>query len=133
MSDRHAPLLQLEQAMFDALRTRDAPALRQLLAEDFELRMPGQATVNRAAFVASVAAIPGTILEVSSDDTEARVLGDLGVLSGHQRARVKLEDGTVVTQVGAFTDVARWQEGRWVMVHAYNVNVSEEAQPPERR
>ena len=128
MSDRHAQLLQLEQSMFDALRTRDAQALRPLLSEDFELRMPGQPAVNREAFIESVAAIPGTILEVSSEDTEARVLGDVGVLSGHQRARVKLEDGTVVTQVGAFTDVARWQEGRWVMVHAYNVDVSEEAQ-----
>ena len=103
------------------------------LSAQVPLRMPGQPSVNREAFIASVAGIPGTILEVSSEDTEARVLGDVGVLSGHQRARVKLEDGTVVTQVGAFTDVARWQDGRWVMAHAYNVDVSEEAQPPERR
>jgi uncharacterized protein (TIGR02246 family) len=133
MSTRHVQLLQLEQSMFDALRTRDAQALRRLLSEDFELRMPGQPAVGREAFIASVAAIPGTILEVGSGDTEARVLGEVGVLSGHQRARVKLEDGTEVTQVGAFTDVARWQGGHWVMVHAYNVNVSEEARPPERR
>ena len=104
---RRTPLLQVEQAMLDAIRTRNAEALQQLLADDFELRMPGEPALGRDAFIASVQSIPGTMLEVSSDDTEARVLGDLGVLTGHQRARIRLLDGSIVTQIGAFTDVAR--------------------------
>lgn len=130
MNDAHAELLQLERALFEAIRTRDESALKQLLAADFELRMPGEAPVGREAFVASVQAIPGTMLEVSSDDTEGRVLGDVGMLTGHQRARVRLGDGSVVTQTGAFGDVARQVDGRWVLVHAYSVNVSETVQPP---
>lgn len=125
---RHAALLQLAQDTFDALRTRDAALLRRLLAEDFELRTPGQPAVDREAFIAAVAAIPGTVLEVRSEDTEARVLGDVGVLTGHQHARVALADGAVVAQVGAFTDVALWREERWVLVHAYNVEVSEQVE-----
>ena len=52
-------------------------------------------------------------------------MGEVGVLTGHQRARIQLADGSIVTQIGAFTDIARWLDGRWVLVHAYNVNVSE--------
>jgi hypothetical protein len=126
---RQAQLLQLEHQMFDSLRNRDAAGLRRLLAKDFELRTPGEAPVGLEAFVAAIAGIPGTILEVSSDDTQARVMGDVGVLSGHQKARVRLDDGTVVAQVGAFIDVARWVDGNWQMVHAYNVNLSETAEP----
>lgn len=130
MTSAHAQLLQLERDLLEAIRTRNEPALRQLLAADFELRMPGEAPVNLEGFVASVHAIPGTMLEVGSDDTEGRVLGEVGMLTGHQRARVRLGDGSVVTQVSAFTDVARWVGGRWVLVHAYTVNISETVQPP---
>lgn len=125
---REALLLQLEQQMFDALKTRDAEALGRLLAPDFELKTPGEPAVDSQAFIAAVGAIPGTILEVGSDDTQARVMGEVGILTGHQRAVVRLDDGSVVTQLGAFTDVARWEKDRWVLVHAYNVNVSETVQ-----
>ena len=130
---RESRLLQLEEDMFAAIKTRNTAALRNLLADEFELHTPGQPPVSREAFFAAVAAIPGTLLAVESDDTQARVLGDVGVLTGHQRARVQLDDGTVVTQIGAFTDVARWVDGRWLLVHAYNVNVSETAEPAPPR
>jgi len=127
---RQSLLMQLEHEMFDALRGRDAVQLRRLLAEEFELRMPGQAPIGREAFIASVQAIPGEILEVGSEDVEGRILSDVGVLTGHQRARVRLADGSQITQVGAFSDVARWIDGRWVLVQAYTVNVSETVEAP---
>ncbi len=114
--------------MFEALKARDPEALGLLLATDFQLKSPGEPAVDRQAFIAAVGTIPGTILEVGSDDTQARVMGEMGILTGHQRAVVRLDDGSVVTQVGAFTDVARWEKDRWVLVHAYNVNVSETVQ-----
>jgi Domain of unknown function (DUF4440) len=72
-----------------------------------------------------VVSIPGTILSVESDDTQARVFGDMGVLTGRQRARVRLDDGTTVMDVGAFTDIARWREGHWEMVLAHSVPLQE--------
>jgi uncharacterized protein (TIGR02246 family) len=120
-----ARLLQLEQDLFEALKAKDAEALRRILAEDFVLHAPGAAPVEREAFIASVAAIPGTLLSVEGEGVRTRVYGEVGILTGTQRARVRLEDGTTVTSLGAFTDVALWKDGRWWMVQAHSVELKE--------
>ncbi|MFL5353050.1 nuclear transport factor 2 family protein [Archangium sp.] len=120
-----AHLLQLEQDMFTAIRTRDRQMLERILDERFELRVPGKPPVDRAGFIAAILSIPGTILSVESDDVRAHVYGDVGVLTGRQHARVRLEDGTTVDDVGAFTDIALLREGQWRMVLAHSVPLSE--------
>lgn len=120
-----ARLLQLEQDMFTAIRTRDRQGLERTLDERFELRVPGQPPVDRAESIDGFLSIPGTILSIESDDVRARVYGDVGVLTGRQRARVRLEDGSTVDDVQAFTDIALLREGRWRMVLAHSVPVSE--------
>jgi len=120
-----ARLLQLEQDMFEALKAKDAEALRRILAEDFVLHAPGAPPVEREAFIASVAAIPGTLLSVEGEGVRTRIYGEVGILTGTQRARVRLEDGTTVTSLGAFTDVALWKDGRWWMVQAHSVELKE--------
>lgn len=114
-------LLALEQEMFAALRARSPEALRRVLAPDFLLLVPGSPSADREAFIAGVLGIPGEILEVSSDDLQARLVGATGVLTGRQRARVRLPDGKVVDDLGAFTDVCERRDGRWVMVLAHSV------------
>jgi len=118
-------LLQLEQDMFEALAAKDANALRRILSEDFVLHVPGSPPVDREGFIASVAAIPGTLLSVEGEGVRTRLYGEVGILTGTQRARVRLEDGTTVTSVGAFTDVALWRDGRWWMVQAHSVELKE--------
>ncbi|EPX57076.1 hypothetical protein D187_006830 [Cystobacter fuscus DSM 2262] len=71
-----------------------------------------------------ILAIPGTILSVESDDLRVHVYGDVGVLTGRQHARVRLEDGTIVDDVGTFTDIALRRGGRWRMVLAHSVPLS---------
>ncbi len=107
--------------MFTAIRTRDRQMLERILDERFELRVPGSPPVDRAGFIAAILAIPGTILSVESEDLEARLYGDVGILMGRQRARVQMEDGTTVTDVGVFTDVAIKRGGQWRMVLAHSV------------
>jgi ketosteroid isomerase-like protein len=120
-----AQLLQLEKDMFTAIRTRDRQLLERILDENFELRVPGSPPVDRAGFIAAILAIPGTILSVESEDLEVRTYGDAGVLLGRQRARVQLENGTTVTDVGAFTDIAIKRGGQWRMVLAHSVPLPE--------
>ena len=121
MADDAAGLLQLEKDMFTAIRTRDRQLLERILDETFELRVPGNPPVDRAGFIAAILAIPGTILSVESDDLEVRTYGDVGVLLGRQRARVQMEDGTTVADVGAFTDIAIKRGAQWRMVLAHSV------------
>ncbi|WP_375772315.1 nuclear transport factor 2 family protein [Archangium gephyra] len=118
-----AQLLQLEKDMFTAIRTRDRQMLERILDETFELRVPGSPPVERAGFITAILAIPGTILSVESDDLEVRTYGDVGVLIGRQRARVQMEDGATVTDVGAFTDIAIKRGGQWRMVLAHSVTL----------
>jgi ketosteroid isomerase-like protein len=118
-------LLQLEQDMFTAIRTKDRQGIERILDERFELRVPGKPPVDRAGFIDAILSIPGTILSVESDDVQARVYGDVGVLTGRQHARVRLEDGTTVDDVGAFTDIALLRDGQWRMVLAHSVTLSE--------
>ena len=132
MADDAAGLLQLEKDMFSAIRTRDRQTLERVLDERFELRVPGSPTVNRAQFIDAILAIPGTILAVEGEGVEARVYGDVGVLMGRQIARVRLEDGNTVTDVGVFTDVAMKRGGQWRMVLAHSVQVAESLQDAQQ-
>jgi uncharacterized protein DUF4440 len=120
-----ARLLQLEQDLFSAIRMRDRQGLERILDERFELRVPGKPPVDRAGFIDAILSVPGTLLSVESDDVRAHVYEDVGVLTGRQHARVRLEDGTTVDDVQAFTDIALLSEGQWRMVLAHSVPVSE--------
>jgi ketosteroid isomerase-like protein len=120
-------LLELERSVTQAIRERNAPRLRELLSDDFVYRGPGDVETDREAFLSSVAAIPGDILDVELVSVRAHVFGDAGVLTGSQRARVRLPDGTEVTDTQHFTDVCRWRDGRWWMVLAHSVPAAPEA------
>ncbi|HVK77949.1 MAG TPA: nuclear transport factor 2 family protein [Kofleriaceae bacterium] len=120
-----AQLHAIEQRMFDAIRARDADGLRELLHDDFVLRIPGHPDADREALIAGVLAIPGEILSVDGEGVTARVVDGVGVLTGTQRARVALPDGTVATSTNVFTDVAVWTERGWRLVLAHSVELPE--------
>ena len=112
-------LFLLERDLFAALQKKDAAALKSLLAEEFTLRVPGSPDVGRDQFIAGVLAIPGT-LEVTGDGVDARVIGDVGVITGMQRGQVKLDDGRKVDDVQVFTDIAVYRDGRWQLALAHS-------------
>lgn len=120
-------LLELERSVTQAIRERNATRLRELLSDDFVFRGTGDVEANREGFISSVTAIPGDILDVEMASLRAHVYGDTGVLTGTQRARVRLPDGTEVTDTQHFTDVCRWREGTWWMVLAHSVPAAPEA------
>ena len=118
-----AALLALEDAVLGAIRDHDADALLALLTEDFVLRGPDGSATSRDAFVAGATSVPGTLLELSVEHLRATVVHGVGVLTGIQRARVRLADGTEVLDVQAFTDVCVREPGpggRWRMALAHS-------------
>ena len=124
---RHRELLELERTVTEAIRQRNGARLRELLPTDFVFRGTGAVETDREAFISSVAAIPGDILDLEMTNVRAHVFGDTGVLTGEQRARVRLPDGTEVTDRQNFTDVCQWREGKWWMVLAHSLPAAPEA------
>jgi ketosteroid isomerase-like protein len=112
----------LELDLLAALKAKRIDSLRALLAEDFTLIVPGSPPSGREAFLASAAALPGEVVSITAEELRAQRVGALGIITGQQRARVRLNDGTIVDDVGAFTDVCEWRQGRWVLVLAHSVS-----------
>jgi hypothetical protein len=123
-NDDGRELLVLEQRVMDAIRTRDVKALEQLITDDFVLREPLKADVDRRAFLDGVRAIPGTIEIVAGDGVRAKIEqgGEVGIITGVQRVRLRLADGTVVEDAGAFADLCVRRDGCWRMSVAFNVS-----------
>lgn len=122
-ADRDA-LIAAEEAVFAAIAARDTAALDRLIADDFVVRIPGHADDGKAAFLAAIGSIPGEILSVGGEGLAAQMLGpDLGMVSGVQVARVRL-DGTVLVDRGGFVDLFARRDGRWGMTWAFSAQLS---------
>ena len=107
-----------EERLFAAIKAKDIPALDAELTDDFVHSALGGAESDRQAFVEGVRTMPYRVLELSGQDLRVRVLDDVALLAGIQRAVVALEDGTTVTDRTAFVDLfARTGEG-WRLRHA---------------
>lgn len=119
-------LLALEDAVILAIRRRDRQALAACLTEDFVLLAPDGSETRREAFVQAAVTLPGEILELSVEHLRAHVVAGVGVLSGLQRARVRLETGVEVEDLVFFTDVCVRTGTGWRMALAH----SGQAVPP---
>lgn len=124
-ADDGRELLALEQRMMDAIRTRDVTALEKLITDDFVLREPQKPDVDRRAFLEGVRATPGTIEVVAGDGVHAKVErgGKVGMITGVQRVRVRMPDGKVVEDAGAFADLCVRRDGQWRISVAFNVGL----------
>jgi ketosteroid isomerase-like protein len=124
-ADDGRELLALEQRVMDAIRTRDVAALEKLITDDFVLREPLKPDVDRRAFLEGIRAAPGTIEVVAGDGVQAKVErgGKVGIITGVQRVRVRLPDGKVVEDAGAFADLCVRRDGQWRMSVAFNVGL----------
>lgn len=114
-----------EERVFAAIMARDAIALRRELASDFILSSPGKPDQALDAFIQAIASMPYRILEVSGEDLHYRLVGDVAILSGVQRAKVEIAPGHVVVARTAFADVFAREGDRWLLRHAFSVELPE--------
>jgi len=119
-------LLALEDAVLLAIRRRDPVGLAALLTDDFVLVGSGGAETAREAFVRGATDVPGEIVELSVEHLRARIVAGVGVLTGLQRARVRLPSGVEVEDLQLFTDLCVRTEAGWRLALAH----SGEAVPP---
>lgn len=113
-------LLALEDAVLEAIRRRDPSALAACLTEDFVLLSPDGTETRREAFLRGATDIPGELLELSVQHLRAHVVAGIGVLTGLQRARVRLQDGVEVEDLQLFTDVCVRTGTGWRMALAHS-------------
>ena len=113
-------LLALEDSVIDAIRRRDVSALATLVTEGFVLVGSDGTETRREEFLRSAVEIPGEILELSALHLRARAVGGVGVLTGLQRARVRLPSGIELDDVAFFTDVCVRTGTGWRMALAHS-------------
>jgi hypothetical protein len=113
-------LLTLEDLVIEAIRRRDAEALGALVTDGFVLLGSDGSQTAREDFLRAAVEIPGEILELSVLHLRARVVGNMGVLTGLQRARVRLATGIEVDDVAFFTDVCVRTGTGWRMALAHS-------------
>jgi hypothetical protein len=53
----------------------------------------------------------------------AQTLGEIAVVSGTQKAVVRMRDRSEVTGLSIFTDVFARRGGKWLLVFAHNVEL----------
>ncbi|HZB46645.1 MAG TPA: nuclear transport factor 2 family protein, partial [Pyrinomonadaceae bacterium] len=117
--------------IMDHIREKDTRALEPLLTADFVYRTPG-GEVGRADFLKGVASVPGRITSVEGEGLRVRVFGEVAVLTGVQRARVRADDGSEQEGLNAFTDVFLKRNGRWRLALAYGVELPTPAAQPSK-
>ena len=117
-------LLEIDREIMTAIAAKDAQRLAPLLADAFVLKVPHGPEVAREAFLEAVGSLPGEVVSIEGQETTVLVVGEAGIVSGVQVARVRLaEDGQVVTSQSVYTDVYERQDGRWRLRFAFSLEL----------
>ena len=116
-------LLQIEEEIFSAIKSKEAKRLDKLLADDFVYRSPANSEQPKASFLKAIESISIEMTDVWSEDMKASIYSDVAVITGTQKARVRLSDGKVVIGATAFTDVFVRKDGKWLLALAHGVEL----------
>lgn len=111
-------ILEAEERLFTAIKTGDIPALDAELTDDFVHSAIGGARNEKKAFLEGVRTMPYRVLALGGEEQRTRVLGDVALLEGIQRARVELDGGKEVEAQTNFVDVFVRDGDGWKLRHA---------------
>ena len=110
-----ASLLEAAQALAEAERQGDVPALEELIAADYAGHDPFGRPQDRHGVMRAYADGHVRLTALRQRDLRARVIGEAGVVTG-----VSALEGRQAEESFAFTlrflDVYVWRDGRWQLV-----------------
>ena len=115
-------VLRAEHETMEAIGRKDAEALKRILDQRFVYRSPAGPEQSRDEFLKNVASLPAEILSVRGEGVSADIFGETAVVTGVQRARVRVE-GKEFDSVSAFTDIFVLRRGRWRLRLAHSVEL----------
>jgi hypothetical protein len=111
MGDREQ-LIELSERLAAAIGRRVVGAVGGLLATGFVQRHAGGEPVDADAFLRGIANLPGEILSVKVEQLTVDLAGDGAIVTGTQRAQLKIE-GELVDDHRAFVDWFVREAGEW--------------------
>ncbi len=111
--DDHATLSELNAGYVRGVEERDPAWFERHLAPDFMNSNPDGSIVDRAGFLAQVAAGSGSS-RIEAHDVLVRVLGEFAII----HARTTFETPSGAAGAARYTDIWSWQDGRWLCVAA---------------
>ena len=111
------------EARLQALMSRDAAALAQVVAQDMRFTGPDGVTITRADVVTAIHAGKLLIEKMDCYDIDLRLYGELGILWYSADARTS--DGeTVFEGKVRCTTVYAWRDGTWQMITQHQSRIS---------
>ncbi|GEM_PF-1112079 len=129
LNEAQREILQVEEAVFTAVKNQDTETLRRILTDDFVYRSPGNDEVAKDDFLKLSASFPYQIISIWGEEMKVNVYGDTAVLTGLQLAKTRNSDGKEETSAVMFTDVFVKQNGKWRLALAHAVDLP---QPPSK-
>jgi ketosteroid isomerase-like protein len=116
-------LLQIEKEIFSAIKSKDSKRLETILSDDFVYRSPENSAQQKAAFLKAIESISIEVTDVWSEDMKVNIYSDVAVITGTQKAKVRLAEGKVVIGATAFTDVFIRKDEKWLLALAHGVEL----------
>jgi ketosteroid isomerase-like protein len=113
-------VVQASHSIAAAIAARDVAALRNLLAPDFVHRTHGGVALDIDAFLHGIEQIPGEILHVVLEGLEVDVCGAGALVTGIQRAEVRVGD-TIHKERRGFVDWFVQRAGGWLIQAAVDL------------
>lgn len=107
-----------QQQFWAALSAKDPTLLTHVLADDFVCQSPRRPDQPRAAFIATITAMPVTVVRIAAEQVAIRCFGEIAVLTAIQLAELRLPGDMSATEQLALTNVFRHDAGEWRMVLA---------------
>lgn len=124
-------LKRAERTWVESLETGDARRLATIIDADFTFIGPDGQLEKRTAYLAGYEALSkmGIAVErIDMDEIEYRVLGDVGIVTGHVLAQVKVQGAPVLENV-RFTRVYRRSGQGWQMVAGQGTRITPNNEP----
>jgi ketosteroid isomerase-like protein len=97
-----------------SVQNGDVGRFDEILAADFRCSNPDGSLLDRAGFLAQTAR-PVTISDLTAEDVEIRLFGDVAII--HARTSYRTAEGR--QGGGRYTDVWARQNGQWLCVSAH--------------
>ncbi len=116
-------ILQIENNLFTAIKSKDTKRLESILADDFVYRNPVTGDQSKEEFLAAIGSLPVNIVSIWSEDMKVNIYAEVAVLTGTQKAKVQITEGKEAIGVTAFTDIFVKRRGKWLLVLAYGVEL----------
>lgn len=112
-------ILAIGHEIYECIRRKDAESLRQFVADDFIQRGADGTEASKEDFLRAISELPVEMDSVSGENEHVSIYGDVGIMTGVQRAEWRQGDEVHGVSSVAFVDVFTRRGDTWLLVQAF--------------